>query len=216
MSFTLPNLPYSYDALEPYIDAKTMEIHHSKHHQGYVDKTNAVLEGTDWADKPIEEVIAHLDQIPEDKRAAVRNVGGGVLNHNMFWTCLSPHSACSGQASGGGEPEGDLKNGINQGFGGFESFKEQFTQAAATLFGSGWAWLVACPERHGGELKIIQTANQDSPLTQGLTPILCLDVWEHAYYLKYQNRRPEYIEAFWHIVNWDEVVRRYNEVRISR
>ena len=196
---TLPDLPYSYDALEPHFDAKTMEVHHSRHHQGYVDKTNALLEGTKWADKPIEEVIINLDQIPQYKRTSVRNMGGGALNHNMFWTCLSP--------AGGGEPEGELKNGITQGFGGFMSFKEQFTHAATSFFGSGWVWLVV----KNGSLAISTTQNQDSPLTEGLQPILCLDVWEHAYYLKYQNRRPEYIEAFWQIVNWDEVARRYKD-----
>ncbi|MCF7844619.1 MAG: superoxide dismutase [Kiritimatiellales bacterium] len=199
MTYTLPNLPYSYDALEPHFDAKTMEVHHSKHHQGYVDKTNAALEGTQWADKSIEEVIMNLDKLPEEKQTTVRNVGGGVINHNMFWKCLSP--------DGGGEPEGDLKDGLIQGFGDFATFKEKFTQSAASLFGSGWAWLVV----NNNSLEIMTTQNQDSPLTQGLNPILCLDVWEHAYYLKYQNKRPEYIEAFWQVVNWDEAARRLKE-----
>jgi len=197
MPFTLPDLPYDYSALETHIDAKTMEVHHSKHHQAYVDKTNVALEGTVWLKKPIEEVIANLDKIPEDKRTAVRNNGGGVVNHNFFWGCLSP--------DGGGEPRSALMEAISNEFENFESFKKEFSNAATTQFGSGWAWLVACR----GALKVIQTANQDSPLTLGLEPILCLDVWEHAYYLKYLNRRPEYIDAFWNVVNWLEAENRW-------
>jgi len=200
---TLKDLPYDYSALEPHFDAKTMEVHHSKHHQAYVDKTNAALEGTQWADKSIEDVITNLKKLPEEKMTAVRNAGGGVLNHNMFWTCLSPE--------GGGEPQGALMQGINSAFGSFGQFKQEFSTSAANLFGSGWTWLIV----EGGELKVTQTANQDSPLTEGLSPILCLDVWEHAYYLKYQNRRPEYIEAFWQIVNWEEAERRWKESKAN-
>ncbi|MDP7454076.1 MAG: superoxide dismutase [Candidatus Peribacteraceae bacterium] len=194
---TLPDLTYDYSALEPHIDAKTMEIHHSKHHQAYIDKTNVALEGTEFLDKPIEEIIADLSQVPEDKRTAIRNNGGGVINHNIFWTCLGPN--------GGGEPEGELKSAIDEAFGGFESLKKKFTESALTQFGSGWAWLV----QKEGSLEVIQTPNQDSPLTLGLKPILCIDVWEHAYYLKYQNRRPEYVEAFWNVVDWEEAGRKF-------
>jgi len=200
---TLPELQYDYSALEPHIDAKTMEIHHSKHHQAYVDKTNAALEGTGFEDKSIEEIIADLDQIPEDKRSAIRNNGGGVLNHNIFWTCLGPQNY--------GEPEGDLKSTIDEVFGDFNSFKEKFTEAALTQFGSGWAWLVS----NDDQLQIAQTPNQDSPLTQGLKPILCIDVWEHAYYLKYQNRRPEYVEAFWNVVDWEEAGKKLTSFEID-
>lgn len=199
--YTLPDLPYDYSALEPYIDVKTMEVHHSKHHQGYVNKTNAALEGSDWREKPIEEVIANIDQVPEDIRTAVRNNGGGVINHNFFWTILSP--------DGGGEPTGDLAKAINSAFGSFDAFKEQFSNAAATQFGSGWAWLLIDNE----QLTIDNYPNQNSPLSEGKTPLLNLDVWEHAYYLKYQNRRPEYIEAFWHIVHWKEVERLFAEAQ---
>ena len=200
---TLPELQYDYSALEPHIDAKTMEIHHSKHHQAYVDKTNAALEGTGFEDKSIEEIIADLDQIPEDKRSAIRNNGGGVLNHNIFWTCLGPQNY--------GEPEGDLKSTIDEVFGDFNSFKEKFTEAALTQFGSGWAWLVS----NDDQLQIAQTPNQDSPLTQGLKPILCIDVWEHAYYLKYQNRRPEDVEAFWNVVDWEEAGKKLTSFEID-
>lgn len=197
MSYTLPNLPYNFSALEPHIDARTMEIHHGKHHAGYVAKLNAALEGTDLSDTPIEEVIANLSAVPEDKRTAVRNNGGGHANHSLFWTILSPN--------GGGEPSGELADAIVSAFGSFDAFKEQFSAAAATRFGSGWAWLVV----DSGELKVESTANQDSPLMEGKTPILGLDVWEHAYYLHYQNKRPDYIEAFWNVVHWDEVARRF-------
>lgn len=195
MAYTLPPLPYSYDALEPHIDARTMEIHHTKHHQAYIDKVNAALEGTEWADKPIEEVVANLDKIPADKKGAVQNNGGGHANHSLFWTILSPE---------GGQPSAELAVAIDQAFGSLDALKEQFNTAAATRFGSGWAWLTVS----GGKLEITSTANQDSPLTDGKTPILGLDVWEHAYYLNYQNRRPDYIQAFWNVVNWAEVERR--------
>jgi len=197
MPLTLPNLPYDYSALEPFIDGKTMELHHGKHHKAYVDKANAALDGTGFADKPIEEVLANLDKIPEKIREAVRNNGGGAANHNMFWTMMSPR--------GGGEPSGKLKSAISSDFGGFSEFKGSFSQASAGIFGSGWAWLVL----NNKKLEIIKTANQDSPLSKGLKPILCLDVWEHAYYLKYQNRRPEYIEAWWNVVDWEEVGRKF-------
>jgi superoxide dismutase, Fe-Mn family len=197
--FTLPELSYDYDALEPHIDAKTMEIHHSKHHQAYVDKTNAALEGTDWLEKPIEEVIANLDQIPEERRTASRNNGGGHANHSLFWRVLGPN--------GGGDPSGDLLEAINENFGDFESFKEKFTEAALTQFGSGWAWLTL----DNGKLAVEKTSNQDSPLTEGRKPILCIDVWEHAYYLKFQNRRPQFIDTFWNVVNWDAVEKIFKE-----
>lgn len=190
--FTLPSLSYPYNALEPHIDALTMEIHHSKHHQAYVDKTNAALEGTEWIDKPIEEVIANIDQVPEKIRSAARNNGGGHANHSFFWSVIGPN--------GGGEPNDKLGNEIKKTFGSFESFKEKFTEAAITQFGAGWAWLVV----DNGKLEILQTSNQDSPLSEGKIPLLCIDVWEHAYYLKYQNKRPEYVEAFWNIVNWEK------------
>ena len=219
--YTLPSLPYSYDALEPHIDAETMEIHHTKHHQTYIDKVNAALEGTEFAGKPIEEVIANLSKIPEAKRGAARNHGGGHANHSLFWTLMSPPSTGSGQREGGGEPEGDLLDAINSAFGSFEKFKEEFGTAAANRFGSGWAWLIiekGTPSAKATgvkKLKIESTANQDSPLmgkeAAGCsgTPLLGLDVWEHAYYLKYQNKRPDYIKAFWEVVNWEEVTKRY-------
>lgn len=197
MAYELPALSYDYSALEPHIDARTMEIHHTKHHQGYVDKLNAALEATEWAEKPIEEVIANIGSIPEDRRTAVQNNGGGHANHSLFWTVLSP--------SGGGEPSGELADALRESFGGFEDFKRAFSAAAAGRFGSGWAWLVVS----GGGLHVESTANQDSPVSSGKVPILCLDVWEHAYYLRYQNRRADYIEAFWNIVNWEEVTERY-------
>ncbi len=199
MAYTLPDLPFAFDALEPHIDADTMEIHHDKHHAGYVAKLNAALEGTDLANIPVEEVIANLDKVSEDKRTAVRNNGGGHANHSLFWTILSP--------SGGGEPTGDLSDSINDTFSSFDSFKEEFANAAATRFGSGWAWL----SLDGESLTIESTANQDSPLMEGRTPILGLDVWEHAYYLHYQNKRPDYIAAFWNVVNWEEVSRRFTK-----
>lgn len=209
MPYTLPDLPYDFSALEPHIDARTMEIHHDKHHAGYVKKLNAALEATDLADKPVEDVIANLDAVPEDKRTAVRNNGGGHANHSLFWTILSPN--------GGGEPSGELADAITSAFRSFDAFKEEFSNAAATRFGSGWAWLIVesgpadAKAMAGKKLKIISTPNQDSPLMEGKTPILGLDVWEHAYYLNYQNKRPDYIEAFWNVVNWEEVARRFGD-----
>lgn len=192
MVYSLPELPYAYNALEPHFDARTMEIHHTKHHQGYTTKVNATLEGTDFEGKDIKEVLSNIDSLPVDKQQAVINNGGGFANHSLFWTVLSP--------SGGGEPTGVLADAITSAFGSFDEFKSQFS-AAATRFGSGWAWLVV----NGEALKVISTANQDSPIMDGLTPILGLDVWEHAYYLNYQNRRPDYIAAFWNVVNWEQV-----------
>ncbi len=197
MAYEVPALPYAYDALEPHIDAETMTLHHDKHHQAYVDKVNAALEGTDLADKPIEEVIRDLDSVPADKRGPVRNNGGGHLNHTMFWESMSP--------DGGGEPSGELGEAITAAFGSFESFKEQFEAAGVGQFGSGWAWLVL----DGGELKITSTANQDNPVSSGQTPLVGNDVWEHAYYVTYRNRRPDYLKAWWNVVNWDVVAERY-------
>ncbi|MCD9028225.1 superoxide dismutase [Luteimonas sp. BDR2-5] len=204
MAYTLPKLGYAYDALEPNIDAETMEIHYTKHHQTYINNANAALEGTGWEDRSPEDVIANLDKLPEDKRTALRNNAGGHANHSLFWTVMSP--------KGGGNPVGDVAKHIDSDLGGFDAFKEAFTKAALTRFGSGWAWLTV---DKAGKLAVESTANQDSPLTQGVgsgnTPVLGLDVWEHAYYLKYQNRRPEYIAAFYNVVDWDEVERRYQE-----
>lgn len=194
MKYELPKLPYGYDALEPYIDAKTMEIHHTKHHQTYVTKLNDALDKhPEIADKPLEELLRNLESVPEDIRTAVRNHGGGHVNHSFFWTIMGP--------SAGGEPTGKLGEGIAQTFGSFSKFKEDFTKAATGVFGSGWAWLA---QDDGKKLTIITTANQDSPITKGLKPIIGLDVWEHAYYLKYQNKRPDYIEAWWSVANWQE------------
>jgi Fe-Mn family superoxide dismutase len=198
MPYELPPLPYDYDALEPHIDAKTMEIHHTKHHQAYVDNANKALDGTEWADKPVEEVLTALDSLPEDKRAAVRNNAGGHANHSLFWELMSPQ--------GGGDPSGDLAAAIDSTFGGVAQLKEQVNDAGVKRFGSGWTWLV---KDRGGALSITSTPNQDSPITEGLTPVLGIDVWEHAYYLKYQNRRPDYLGAWWNVVNWDEVARRF-------
>ena len=197
MAYQVPPLPYDYDALEPHIDAQTMTLHHDKHHQAYVDKANDALAGGPLDGKPIEEVIANLGQVPEDKRGAVRNNGGGHLNHSLFWESMSPN--------GGGAPDGDLGGAIDAAFGSFDAFKEHFEAAGVARFGSGWAWLVV----DGGALKITSTANQDSPLTDGQTPLLGNDVWEHAYYLKYQNRRPEYLKAWWNVVVWSKVAERY-------
>ncbi|WP_066096546.1 superoxide dismutase [Xanthomonas massiliensis] len=198
MAYTLPKLPYAYDALEPYIDARTMEIHYTKHHQTYINNVNAALEGTEYADLPIEELVAKLKTLPEKLQTAVRNNGGGHYNHSLFWTVMAPNA--------GGEPTGEVGKAIESDLGGFENFKDAFTKAAVSRFGSGWAWLVVTPDK---KLKVESSANQDSPLSDGQTPVLGLDVWEHAYYLKYQNRRPEYISAFYHVVNWPEVERRY-------
>ncbi len=198
MSYSLPDLPYAYDALEPHIDARTMEIHHTKHHQAYITKANDALEGhSDLASKSIEDLMSDLSAVPENIRTAIRNNGGGHANHSLFWTIMSPN--------GGGTPGGDLGDDINATFGSFDAFKEQFANAAATRFGSGWAWLSV----DGGKLVVESTPNQDTPLSEGHTPILGLDVWEHAYYLNYQNKRPDYISAFFNVINWDEVAKRY-------
>ena len=201
MAFEVPPLPYAPDALEPHIDAQTMSLHHDKHHQAYVDKLNAALEGTEFADSSIEDIIANLDAIAEDKRTAVRNNGGGHLNHSLFWKSMSP--------DGGGAPEGDLAAAIDSAFGSFDAFKEQFEAAGVGQFGSGWAWLVL----DGGELAITSTPNQDNPVTDGKTPLLGNDVWEHAYYITYRNRRPEYLKAWWAVVDWDKVAERYSAAK---
>ena len=207
MSLTLPGLPYDYDALEPHIDARTMEIHHTKHHQGYVNKLNIILRDlpVELAGKSIEELLANLSAVPENMRGAVQNNGGGHANHSLFWTVLSP--------TGGGEPDSDLAEEIKATFGNFTKFKEKFSNAAAAHFGSGWAWLAIDADK---QLKVLNTPNQNTPLSRGFIPILALDVWEHAYYLKYQNRRADYIETFWNIVNWVEIARRYEEVKEQR
>lgn len=201
MAFELPQLPYAYDALEPHIDKETMNIHHTKHHNTYVTNLNNAVAGTEFENKTVEELVSNLDAVPENIRTAVRNNGGGHYNHSLFWQLLSPN--------GGGEPSGALLDAINAKFGSFSAFKDEFTKAATGRFGSGWAWLVV----NNGELEISSTPNQDTPLSQGKTPILGLDVWEHAYYLKYQNRRPDYIAAFWNVVNWDEVAKRYQAAK---
>jgi superoxide dismutase, Fe-Mn family len=193
VAFTLPDLPYDFGALEPHIDAQTMQIHHDKHHQTYVDKLNDAVKGTDLENKDVETLLREFSSVPDDKKTAVKNHGGGHANHSLFWQIMGPN--------GGGAPSGDVASAIDGAFGSFDSFKEKFAAAAAGVFGSGWAWLVSS----GGKLDIIGRPNQDSPLMDGLTPILGLDVWEHAYYLKYQNRRPDYITAWWNVVNWDEV-----------
>ena len=198
MTYKTPDLPYAYDALEPYIDRQTMEIHHDKHHTGYTTKLNAALEGSDYTTNPIEELLGNLYDLPDKLQTAVRNNGGGHYNHNLFWQWLSPE--------GGGQPEGKLLESINSTFGSFNEFKEEFSTAAATRFGSGWAWLVS---DKAGVLSVMSTANQDNPISQGLTPVLGLDVWEHAYYLKFQNRRPEYIDSFFHVINWKKASQIY-------
>ena len=208
MAYSLPELTYAYDALEPHIDAKTMEIHHTKHHQAYINKVNDAISGTDFENKSVEELVASLDAVPENIRGAVRNNGGGHANHSLFWTVMSP--------SGGGQPSGDLAAAIESDLGGFEKFKEAFSNAAATRFGSGWAWLCV---KDGGKLCVCSTPNQDSPLMGGNyvecpgTPILGLDVWEHAYYLKYQNRRPDYVSAFFNVIDWAAVAERYAQAK---
>jgi len=200
MSYKLPELNYSYDALEPFIDARTMEIHYTKHHQTYIDNLNKALEGRDeFKDMPIEDLIASLNTLPEEIKTPVRNNGGGHLNHTMFWQMMAPNA--------GGEPKGELAEKINETFGGFDKFKEEFKKAALGRFGSGWAWLVV----DNGKLKIVSTPNQDNPITDGLKPILGIDVWEHAYYLKYQNRRADYIDAWFNVINWDKVFEFYNK-----
>jgi Fe-Mn family superoxide dismutase len=197
MAYEVPPLPYDYAALEPHIDEQTMRLHHDKHHQAYVDKVNDALAGTEHADKPIAEIVADLSAIPEDKRGVVRNNGGGHLNHSLFWESMSP--------DGGGAPDGDLAAAIDEAFGSFDAFKEQFEAAGVGRFGSGWAWLIV----DGGKLAITSTPNQDNPISDGKTPLVGNDVWEHAYYLKYQNRRPEYLKAWWNVVNWGKVAERY-------
>jgi len=197
MAFEVPPLTYAYDALEPHIDEATMQIHHDKHHQAYVDKLNAAVEGTELADKPIEELIAGLASLPADIQGPVRNNGGGHLNHSLFWESMSP--------DGGGTPTGDLAAAIDDAFGSFDVFKEKFEAAGVGQFGSGWAWLVS----NNGAVEVVSTANQDSPVTNGMTPLLGNDVWEHAYYLNYQNRRPDYLKAWWNTVDWEVVAQRF-------
>lgn len=202
MAFELPPLPYDYNALEPYIDTQTMQLHHDKHHATYVTNLNNALQGHDFANLSIDEVVRRLNEVPENIRTAVRNNGGGHANHSMFWQIMKPN--------GGGEPTGDLGNAITSAFGSFDAFKAAFNDAGVKRFGSGWAWLVLGKD---GKLQVTSTANQDNPLTDGLYPIMGNDVWEHAYYLKYQNRRPEYLGAWWNVVNWDEVAKRYAQAR---
>ncbi len=201
MAYSVPDLPYDYDALEPHIDEATMRVHHDKHHQAYVDKANAALEGTDWADRDIEEVLKNLDSLPDDIRTVVRNNGGGHANHAFFWQIMSP--------DGGGEPSGELASAIEERFGSFDGFKEEFKNTGVARFGSGWAWLVY----DGSGLQVVSTPNQDSPISDGQTPLLGIDVWEHAYYLKYQNKRPDYLNAWWNTVNWDAVANNYSKAR---
>ncbi|WP_065772808.1 superoxide dismutase [Enterococcus faecium] len=202
MTYTLPDLPYAYDALEPYIDEETMHLHHDKHHNTYVTNLNAAIEKyPELGEKTVEELLSDMDAVPTDIKTAVRNNGGGHANHSFFWEIMAPNA--------GGEPTGAIKEAINEAFGDFSSFKEEFKKAAAGRFGSGWAWLVI----ENGKLAITSTANQDSPLMEGKTPILGLDVWEHAYYLKYKNVRPDYIAAFWNVINWDEVNKRFEAAK---
>lgn len=198
MPYTLPPLPYAFNALEPHIDAKTMEIHHGKHHQAYITNVNAALEGTGIDAHPIEEVLKNINDVPEAKRQVVINNGGGHANHTLFWQIMAPNA--------GGKPSGDLAKAIDAELGGFEKFQEEFSKAGTTRFGSGWAWLVVNKDK---KLQVLSSANQDSPLMQGLTPILGMDVWEHAYYLNYQNRRPDYIKAFYNVINWPKVAEFY-------
>jgi len=193
MAFSVPDLPYPYDALEPHIDEATMRVHHDKHHQAYVDKANGALEGTEWADRDVEDVLRSLSSLPGDKQTPARNNAGGHFNHSLFWQMLSP--------DGGGAPSGDLASAIDEAFGSLDSFKDEFKKAGLGRFGSGWAWLV----KDSSGLAVVSTPNQDSPVTDGSVPLLGCDVWEHAYYLRYQNRRPDYIDAFWNVVNWDYV-----------
>jgi Fe-Mn family superoxide dismutase len=197
MAYEVPDLPYAYDALEPHIDEATMKVHHDKHHQAYVDKANAALEGTEWADKDVEDVLKSLDSLPADKQGPVRNNAGGHYNHSLFWQMMSP--------DGGGAPSGELAEAIDSAFGSFDSFKDEFKNGGIGQFGSGWVWLV----HDGSGLAVVSTPNQDSPVSSGQTPLLGADVWEHAYYLKYQNKRPDYLDAFWNVVNWDYVAERY-------
>ena len=200
MAFEVPPLPYEYAALEPHVDEETMRIHHDKHHQAYVDNANKALDGTEWADRAVEDVLRSLDSLG-DKKTAVQNNAGGHANHSLFWEIMSP--------DGGGEPDGELAAAISDGFGGFDAFKDTVTQNGVTRFGSGWSWLVW----NGSGLEAYSTANQDSPLSQGHEPLLGIDVWEHAYYLRYQNRRPDYLAAWWNVVNWPDVARRFEAAR---
>jgi Fe-Mn family superoxide dismutase len=201
MAYSVPDLAYPFDALEPHIDARTMEIHHDKHHAAYVTNLNAALEGTEWVDRPIDAVLANLEIIPEDKRTAVRNNGGGHANHTLFWEIMGP--------DGGGEPSGDLAGAIADTFGSLADLQSQVNDAGVKRFGSGWSWLVW----DGTGLAVLSTPNQDSPVMEGKTPLLGVDVWEHAYYLNYQNRRPDYLAAWWNVVNWDEVAKRFEQAR---
>jgi Fe-Mn family superoxide dismutase len=200
MAFEVPPLPYDYDALAPHIDEQTMQLHHDKHHQAYVTNANAALEGTEWADKDVEEVLQNLDALPQDKQAAVRNNAGGHYNHSLFWEWMGPDA--------GVEPSGSLAEAINAAFGSFDQFKAALKDAGVKRFGSGWAWLV----HDGSGLAVVSTANQDNPISDGKTPLLGVDVWEHAYYLTYQNRRPDYIDAWWNVVNWDKVAEGFSHV----
>jgi Fe-Mn family superoxide dismutase len=201
VAYSVPPLPYDYAALEPTIDEATMKLHHDKHHQAYVDKANDVIAGTEWEDKPVEEALANLSSLPDDKQTIFRNNGGGHANHTLFWESMSP--------GGGGEPGGELADAINAAFGSFDQFKEQFEANGVGQFGSGWTWLVL----DGGELKLEKTPNQDSPVLNGQIPLLGNDVWEHAYYLKYNNRRPEYLKAWWDVVDWNKVAERYSAAK---
>jgi Fe-Mn family superoxide dismutase len=201
MAYEVPPLPYDYNALEPTIDEQTMHLHHDKHHQAYVDKANGALEGTELDGKPIEEILKDLSQVPEDKRGVVRNNGGGHYNHSLFWEAMGPGK--------GGAPSGDLASAIDEAFGSFDAFKEQFEAAGVGQFGSGWAWLVL----DGGQLKVRSTPNQDNPVSEGQVPLLGNDVWEHAYYLRYQNKRPDYLKAWWDVVDWDKVAERFAAAR---
>ena len=200
MAYEVPPLPYDYNALEPTIDEQTMHLHHDKHHQAYVTNANKALEGTEWADKPVEEVLQNLNQIPDDKRGAVRNNAGGHYNHSLFWQWMSP--------DGGGEPDGDLRRAIDSAFGSFDEFKNKLKAAGVGQFGSGWAWLV----HDGSGLAVVSTPNQDSPISDGKTPLLGVDVWEHAYYLTYNHRRPDYLDAWWNVVNWSKVAEGFSAV----
>jgi Fe-Mn family superoxide dismutase len=200
MAYEVPPLPYDYNALEPHIDEETMHLHHDKHHQAYVTQANGALEGTEWADKPIEEVLKSLDSLPADKQTVVRNNGGGHYNHSLFWESMSP--------DGGGEPDGALREAIDSAFGSFDDFKAKMKETGVKQFGSGWAWLV----HDGSGLAVVGTPNQDNPVSNGQTPLLGVDVWEHAYYLKYNNRRPDYIDAWWNTVDWGKVAERFDAV----
>ncbi len=200
MAYEVPPLPYAYNALEPTIDDETMHLHHDKHHQAYVTNANAALEGTEWSDKPVEDVLQNLSSLPQDKQGPVRNNAGGHYNHSLFWEWMSP--------DGGGEPDGELRAALDSAFGSLDDFKAQFKDAGVKRFGSGWAWLV----HDGSGLAIVSTANQDNPISDGKTPLLGVDVWEHAYYLKYQNRRPDYLDAWWNVVNWSKVAEGFSQV----